>query len=1528
MKFRSLFWKVPLALTGVVLGIVLLLLLAVGVVLYVPSVRQKILDKGIAVANEKTDFDIDLDRLYLSPFHHSPVVLYHAYKGEADLPVRVEIDSLFVGHRGMDTLVYVRALRLQAILKTNSRPLMGESEGVSIPPIEVDTLHLEQTAFHSGSLIKTVGVDAVVGLLAVSSPQISIPDGRYPLHGLRICDADVGIDLRPTEPDTVPKDTTPLLLAFELPDGELRNIHFRLTPLNMDIRTKTLSTNATVDVGANCYDARRLEVGGFAFDLNNLHIPADTIYGGARADIARNIITSRGLHVRSSGIGATADLGATKMDLNTMRAETAGEASFQGSKASLKAFYDIDDEAYDATVHIDRVNLAPFLKDSTRIVIAGDLEATGKGINPKRPLASRIRLHLDKALYDSYDLSHTDLHFATDTATSVLLETRGLNLAADAPLPLFPLIDSILPLVKTVSDSAVLASLTSLQDLTVLDTIRRRIPPINADIALRKGSPVQSHLDSTGLEIEQIDLALRSDSLRTDIAVDAAAAPFNLQRSMLNLRLAMTEGHTDASLLANTRLTDGVMTVEGLCTDASLKMDLTRDQNALSGTGRLALDSLSFNAMDLGSRVIDIQIAPSHEYAHALRAEVHTEELPLSLIDGFVKLPEEIALRGAVRASAAVDGLPRKTDISAEVYPLGVAAEYKPYEIGISLGETPIIMVHNKVDLNGLPIYGVDSTFIALNGGLDLNTMRMDVTLAADSFAPGKLPRNGPLPVYGDLATDIRGRVTGPLDSIVADVDLTLLPSTDITYPIDKKNLAQVKPYGTVNVRYGTADGDLSLGGQINVDDGFVRYSPKVYPVMPFHVDSGSHVAFNGPVGRTRLDVSASQKVKADVESDDEDTRRVDFRTGVRVNGVLDSIGLESIGFFLEAPDDEVITRELASVDEDTREGLAATLLATGMYVGESNEAAQREGYALSSIINSRINAAMANSKLGKFVDIDVSSGQSTHTSGKTNDMNIAISKSFLKDRLRITVGSTITDNPDVNQTQGLLSSLTADYRILPKANQRPRAANSSLSLRLYSQRDYNNILEGELNKSGLSVQASKEWRKKTSDSISRTYGLTADAGVAYRSNNSIGPDLTLKSTIKNLFGRGESFTLKGNGAYYWALRNRHPGDPKKTDTYKLGLNASFVFPYLHWTGDDNPEGDTRYMLGYQYENIAGGYGVHKLTGSFTYFIRSPHNPYITHAFTPFSLSVVMMKAESENLLDKAAEYPQLIKIIAGDEFVPSIGYNFIYNDYRAKRSVNTSLDLGFKESGNLINALYCAFGHKWNERYKPLGKITFNQFVKFSAELRNKFNLTDRVSIATRLFAGANIPLGNSIFAPLSEAFYAGGPNSLRASSPYAYGPGNFYSAKYNQNFFHAGDVKLEANFELRFPIVWKLYGAAFIDAGNVWNWYSTVDLFKAAGMEDYLTRMEIPEDLHDGIFNNPDFARQIALGTGAGLRLDIDGLVIRLDLGVGIHAPYQTFKYTKQGETDYTQPIKSYYNIPSALDALRLNFGIGYPF
>jgi outer membrane protein assembly factor BamA len=109
-------------------------------------------------------------------------------------------------------------------------------------------------------------------------------------------------------------------------------------------------------------------------------------------------------------------------------------------------------------------------------------------------------------------------------------------------------------------------------------------------------------------------------------------------------------------------------------------------------------------------------------------------------------------------------------------------------------------------------------------------------------------------------------------------------------------------------------------------------------------------------------------------------------------------------------------------------------------------------------------------------------------------------------------------------------------------------------------------------------------------------------------------------------------------------------------------------------------------------------------------------------------------------------------------------------------------------------------------------------------------------------------------------------------------------------------GDLKLEVNLEYRFPIIGKLQGAAFIDAGNVW-----------------LLR-ESPSQA-GGKFSFRNFGEQIALGTGAGLRYDLDFLVIRFDLGIGIHAPYDTGR-------------SGYYNMPSFGRSLGYHFAIGYPF
>jgi hypothetical protein len=1596
---KKLIWKIPCIVLGVILGIVLLLVITVTVILVTPSARTAVLQKCVRVVDGWTDMDIDLGRLYLSPFHHSPMILYRAYKGEEDLPLRIEIDSFYVGHRGKDTLIYVHALRLQGNMK---KPSVGESNADFMArTIVVDQLLLEQTTFHSDTLIEAVGIDAIVNHLNVKSPGLNIAKGEYPLHGLKLADTYVGIELHDTPSD--PNDTTSTPMAFDVTDGELRNVRFVLNPMGLDIRAGSLNTNVLADVGGNLYDARRLNIGNASLTLGTLYLPFDTIHGDAQVDLNTNLINSNRLFVRSDSFGAKADLTATTLNLETMRVDLSGNADYQGNKANLKGFYDIDDEMYDMLVNVEKVNLKPFLKDTSHVVLAGEIHAQGKGIDPHSPaMKCKVAMNMTHCIYNQIDVSgmvldaelankavagnlylpinmtdrdlqlnaetehqfhvsdfftperinvdyHTQmknvvanvsgehfdidslvLDFTTDTSTTLYLATQGLLIDAQSPMHALRLVDNVQPLLGVVTDTSFVNSIVSLQDLTMLDTLRRLIPGLQAEIQLTEGSPIQAIIERTGLNINELSLSLKSDSLQSDLALDASipyiehpddSTGLRLPATTAAMRVNMTEGKTIASLTANTSITDGVMSVNDLCTDAALQLYLERNGRELNGTGHLALDSLIYDAMDLGNRTADIWITPSKQYDNAIKADLRLDDIPLELINNILDM-EDIDLDGIVQTKATADGLPAQLDISAEVTPLDVIAYYKPYDVLFSLGETPIVMEHNNVKLNDVRIYSINGSYLSLNGGLNLNTMLVDVNLTADNFSPVKLEQDGPFPVYGDLATDIRGRVTGPLDSILADVDVTILRTTDLTYPIDKKNLAQVKPYGTINVQYGTAEGELNLGGKINIDEGEVRYSPDLYPMMPFHVDSGSNVTFNGPLGQTMLNVSASQQVKSDVQSEGEETRRVVFNTGVRVNGILDSIGLETIGFFLEAPNDETVTRELATMDEETREGIAAVLLATGMYMGESNVAAQRSGYSLSSIINSRINAAMANSKMGKLVDIDISSGQTVHASGKTNDMNIAISKTLFNDKLRITVGSTISDNPEVNKANGLLSLISADYKLTKSGN---------VYLRLFSQRDYDNIFEGELTKSGIGTAATKQWKRyrympSLGDSILRTYNLTADADITYRSNNSLGPNLTLAHSMRNLLGRGETFAVKGYGAYYWSLRNQNSEDPKTSNTYKFGIDAALIFPYLHWVGNNIPDGDTRYRIGYKYENIAGGYGVHKFSGAFSYFIRSSN--YVTHVFTPASLSIVRVKAESPDLINDAANRPELLKLLYGNEFIPSIGYGITYSDYRSKRPVNTMIDFEIKEASNLIDGIFCSLGHKWSEQDKQIGNIPFDQFVRVTAELWNKFNLTDKVCIATRLFAGGNLPLGNSKYAPLSEAFYAGGPNSLRASEPYAYGPGNFHSTKYDQNFFHAGDIKLEANIELRFPIVWKIYGAFFLDAGNVWNWRNTSDILTSEEYELLVEAMGFTEEIKDGFIGNPDIAKQIALGTGTGLRLDIDGLVIRLDLGIGIHAPYQTYKYTKEGTSDLTRPINSYYNMPSFWDGLRLNFSIGYPF
>lgn len=193
--------------------------------------------------------------------------------------------------------------------------------------------------------------------------------------------------------------------------------------------------------------------------------------------------------------------------------------------------------------------------------------------------------------------------------------------------------------------------------------------------------------------------------------------------------------------------------------------------------------------------------------------------------------------------------------------------------------------------------------------------------------------------------------------------------------------------------------------------------------------------------------------------------------------------------------------------------------------------------------------------------------------------------------------------------------------------------------------------------------------------------------------------------------------------------------------------------------------------------------------------------------------------------------------------------------------------------------------------------KNPYAQFFKIQTDFRKTWQLTNKSQLIAHIGAGLIYSYGNSSSAPYNEQFYIGGANSIRAFAARSIGPGSYYTDVQRLSYVdQTGDMKLLANLEYRFNIFGNLYGAAFLDAGNIW---AIKDDGYRAGSQ----------------FKFKNMFKEMATGTGIGIRYDLDFLIIRVDWGIGIHVPYETGK-------------SGYYNIPTFKDGQTLNFAVGYPF
>ena len=454
-----------------------------------------------------------------------------------------------------------------------------------------------------------------------------------------------------------------------------------------------------------------------------------------------------------------------------------------------------------------------------------------------------------------------------------------------------------------------------------------------------------------------------------------------------------------------------------------------------------------------------------------------------------------------------------------------------------------------------------------------------------------------------------------------------------------------------------------------------------------------------------------------------------------------------------------------------------------------------------------------------------------------------------------------------------------------------------------------------------------------------KPYDVYSEFNAIGRTSGRYGPEARVGITRRNVFHGGENLDVNLHGAYEW--QNSGGSD---MNSYQYGIDASIEFPriitpfYDSDTGRRNlfgskKEGQRRRPRRFfspptTYAKVSsdiirrpGYYKMHIVSGEWTY--RWQTTQYLRHEFSPLTLKYQFMNSHTAKF-DSIMNDNLYLNATMEDYFVPKMRYTFLYTRERHPLRWEFTIE----ESGNLIALCDMARGKSWNQKDKQLFKNPYAQFIRFETDLTRSWHLGKNQTFVAHLNAGFLRSFGNTGVndTPFSELFYAGGANSIRAFGVRTIGPGSFAGLQGNKQFNYLmqnGDLKLVANLEYRTPLFGNLHGAVFLDAGNVWRWkdeqFSPDDFYNededmtyddAMFAANYINNM-----LKDMQPHWSTFLRQIALGTGVGLRYDLGFLVVRMDWGLALHAPYDTGR-------------SSYFNIHRFRDAQSLHLAIGYPF
>ena len=431
---------------------------------------------------------------------------------------------------------------------------------------------------------------------------------------------------------------------------------------------------------------------------------------------------------------------------------------------------------------------------------------------------------------------------------------------------------------------------------------------------------------------------------------------------------------------------------------------------------------------------------------------------------------------------------------------------------------------------------------------------------------------------------------------------------------------------------------------------------------------------------------------------------------------------------------------------------------------------------------------------------------------------------------------------------------------------------------------------------------------------------IRAEFQATSKSNNFVGPGLTVTFTNRNAFRGAERLDLSLTSGYEVQVGRKQQSP---LNSIEIGGEAKLTVPRLivpfkiHYPG-------RRYLpttdvsLGSRIQQRINFFKLNSFNLSYGYTWRE--NTLKSHEFYPVDINFVELGKTSEEFNDLLEDNYYLSRSFE-DQFIPGARYSYTLNtqlnedrteryreeDYeRSNIYFNGRVDV----AGNLFHAFQGkSFEQDEDHTAGTLFGAPYSQFAKGEIDFRHYWQLNETSQFVTRVNAGVGYAYGNSVTMPYIKQFAIGGSTSIRAFPARSIGPGTYNvlgdEQSENQKLFidQRGDVKLEGNAELRLDVTRTLKTAVFVDAGNIWLLRS--DSSRVGGK-----------------FERDQFMNEIAVGTGVGLRLDFNFFVLRFDLAFPVRKPWLpdgqrwVFKDIDLGSSGWRR------------ENLILNIAIGYPF